>query len=190
MKLKNTFLIPALVLFLGSCVTTQEKAEDKSESSVEMAETPAEPEINADSLVSAIDARREAIEAAIGEPLEVQTTDLREKIKQKWSKMDFYTLDGELARIKTYPYPQISTRTEEFYADGGELILVVIEDDGTGEEEKEKGQFDKLYYFHNGEVIKEAHLNDETEYSIQVSDGEELMTEFKEYVTIYESSAK
>lgn len=169
---------------LAACATTQEKDVATAAESTE-SEMVQEPELNIDSLVSVIDAMRAEIESAIKEPLSVETTNLREKIKQKWSKIHFYTVNGELARIKTYPHEGISKRTEEFYVSGGELVLVTIEDDGSGEKGKSKDALDKMYYFHQGEMIAEAESVEEVEYSIRESDAEELLSEFNEYMNIY-----
>lgn len=158
--------------------------------------TPAEPQptaeiqpvINTDSIVTTIDASRKAIEEKLGEPIVIETAKLREKIKQKWQKIHFYTVDNKVVRIKTYPYTNISQRTEEFYLDNGAPILFVIEDNGAGERGKTGEQIDKMYYFSNGKLIKEVSSGKETEYSIKESDAEELLSELNEYLEIFASS--
>jgi hypothetical protein len=186
MKFISALAVTALIF--TSCVTTEKKETVEETETTEMQAEVAEPEVNADSLVAAIDDMRTSIEGAIGEPLSVSTEGLRAKVQQKWSTIHFYTVDGELARIKTYPHEGVSKRTEEFYVSGGELVLVTIEDDGSGEKGKSKDAFDKMYYFHQGEVIKEMGAEDEAEYSIRKSDGEELLSEFQEYKEIFESN--
>lgn len=193
----NTFQLSAAVvlgLALFSCNIPQNETakSDAPEPSVStLAAVPEEeqtPAVNVGVLVQAIDEKRTAIERSIGEPLILNSTDLKEKIKQKWERVDFYVLDDELVRIKTHPYEQVSKRTEEFYLEGGNLILAVIEDDGSTERGKSNDQIDKLYYFHEGEIIKEQRAERETDYNIRASDSEELLGEFQEYLDIYKEN--
>lgn len=147
--------------------------------------TVTEPVVNTDSIVSLINTKRKNIEDSLGEPIIIETSNLREKIKQKWQKIHFYTSDNNVVRIKTYPYPSVTKRTEEFYLENNMPILVVIEDDGSGERGKQGEQIDKLYYFDNGQVIKEVSSGKETEYTVKDSDAEELLSELKEYLEIF-----
>lgn len=143
-------------------------------------------EVNTES----IDRKRKEIENLELTPVEITSGGLREKIRQKWSKIHFYVQDGNVVKIKTYPYETISKRTEEFYTDGNSLILVVIEDNGEGEKGKEKDQLDKMYYFKNENLVKELSNNQETEHRYRNSDAEELLAEYKEYLEIYTSLKK
>ena len=185
--LKLTF---AVVLFaaVSSCNQPAEKATEETAPAVveEVIEVEVEEEvIDADSIVTAIDEARAEIEANLGEPVAVATKELKEKIKQKWEKIHFYLMDGQVIRVKTYPYENISARTEEFYLMNGELALAVIEDNGAGERGKTAEQIDKLYYFYNGEAVKKVGAENEKEYSVKDGDAEELMAELKEYLDIY-----
>lgn len=185
--LKLTF---AVVLFAAvfSCNQPVEKATEETAPAVveEVIEVEVEEEvIDADSIVTAIDEARAEIEANLGEPVAVATKEMKEKIKQKWEKIHFYLMDGQVIRVKTYPYENISARTEEFYLMNGELALAVIEDNGAGERGKTAEQIDKLYYFYNGEAVKEMGAENEKEYSVKDGDAEELMAELKEYLDIY-----
>lgn len=144
---------------------------------------------NIDSLVSLIDAKRSTIEQRITNPFVLSTQGLREKTKQKWEKIHFYSIDGEVVRIKTYPYSQISKRTEEFYLEKGSVILAVIEDDGSAERGS-KEAVDKMYYYMNNELIKEKHNNKEKEFTIKYSEAEELLQEVAEYLDIYKEQSK
>ena len=160
-------------------------------STVQQAATPASEEttpakmVNYDRVVKAIDEKRTEIESSLGEPMVVSTKELRAKIKQKWEKIHFYTLDGKVVRVKTYPYAQISDRTEEFYFQDQELMLVVIEDDGLGDRGKASEEIDKRYYFQDGALIREIKSEEETEYTIKDSDAEELLAEAGEYLDVY-----
>ena len=138
-------------------------------------------------MVQKIDAQKADIEAQIkdAKPMELKTTDLREQLKQKWEKIHFYAANGQLIRVKTYPYEKISKRTEEFYFQDGNLILAVIEDDGTGEAGKEKEKLSKLYYFSEGKPVHEINNTNETEYSVRESDAERLLEEANEYVKLH-----
>ncbi len=108
---------------------------------------------------------------------------MREKINQKWAKFHFYKQGDEVVRIKAYPYAP-SKRTEEYYLQAGDLALAVIEDDGTGPKGKSLDQLDKIYYFKNGEMIKEVNNTNEEEYTVNKSDAEELIQEVNEYLSI------
>lgn len=147
-----------------------------------------EIQINKDSLIGQIDANREKIERLSIEAIELSTKGMREKIKQKWSKMHFYVQDGIVVKIKTYPYENISTRTEEFYAGADGLQMAVIEDHGEGPKGEPKDKLDKIYYYNKGACIGEQKNNDESEYNIKHSDAEELLAEYNEYLEIYKHS--
>lgn len=138
-------------------------------------------------MVQKIDAQKAEIETKIKDvkPTELKTTALREQLKQKWEKLHFYTnAEGQVIRVKTYPYDKVSKRTEEFYFQDGKLILAVIEDDGTGEAGKEKEKLNKLYYFNEEKPFHEINNSGETEYSIKESDAERLLEEANEYLKL------
>jgi hypothetical protein len=188
MKAKLTLFGMAFLLF--SCGTSQQKAGEqaaKTDTTVKPATEAAAPAaVNADSLVKIIDAERAKIEGNLKslQKKTLPTKDLRAQIRQKWSKLDFYSGNGRVVRIKSYPYEQISHRTEEFYFRDGKLILAFIEDTGsqfTGKSEKRDG---KTYYFFNDAVIKEDNQTGEKETSIRTSDGERLLQEGQEYLTL------
>lgn len=188
----NKFTIPTLISFsafslLFSCSNDSAKEPNEmvvEETIIEMEEE--KPSLDIDSLVKSIDEERTSIENELGEPMEITTAELKEKIKQKWSKIEFYTKDDKVVRIKTYPYPGISKRTEEFYLKDRALILAVIEDDGSGDRGKSNDEIDKMYYFHDNELIYEMNELTEKEYSIRESDAEELFSEVSEYLNIYD----
>ncbi len=140
--------------------------------------------------VEGINKMRTAIEALEINPFEISTSGLREKTKQKWSKIHFYVQNDVVIKVKTYPYSEISKRTEEFYANKDGLALVVIEDDGEGSKGKPKNELDKMYYFNNGKPIKELNKEAESEYTIKTSDAEELLAEYEEYLDIYKKAKK
>lgn len=190
-KLK-TSLFATLILFAAyACdqnTSTNENTEAATTEAVEATEV--EPGIDVEAAVSSINELRTQIETNIGDPVEVMTTELRAKIKQKWSKIHFYTIDGNVVRIKTYPHESISTRTEEFYLQDGNLVLAIIEDDGTGERGKSEEQVDKMYYYADGKAIKEVRSEEEGEYEVGSSDANELISEVKEYLSIYAKNAQ
>lgn len=173
-----TFVLLTVILF--SCNSVQEKTAEES-----TAETKNTQSVNTDSLVQVINQKKTEIENGLGEAMSVSTAELREKIKQKWEKIHFYTKDNQVVRIKTYPYTKISARTEEFYLDNGRLILAVIEDKGDAPKGEALDQLDKVYYFHEDAPIFKKHKESEGEYSVRNSDGEELLTEVKEYLEIF-----
>lgn len=179
----------SLVLF--SCNSSSEEKDINTTNSLEIEELPVE-EIALDTaeIIASTDAKRLMIEGLEIEAMEVSTEGLRDKIKQKWSKIHFYANNGTLLKVKTYPYEGISKRTEEFYADIDGLILVVVEDNGDGPKGKSKDELDKMYYFNSGELLKELSKDSEEEYNIRNSDAEELLSEFKEYMVIYSEMNK
>lgn len=148
------------------------------------------PVLDLDSFVNFVNENRAKIENAVAVPVEIATESLRAKISQKWEKIHFYLLEGEVVRIKTYPYQNISARTEEFYLSEGALILAVVEDNGESDRGKSLEEFDKAYYFYQGEIVKEIHSENENEYGIKDSDGEELLSEVQEYLDIYSAQTK
>jgi hypothetical protein len=183
-------LMIATTIMVASCDNSSvenKKAEDKPSETVA---PQGENEINKDSIISEIDKKRSHIESLDVSPLEISTANLREKTKQKWSKIHFYQEGDGLVKIKTYPHTGISKRTEEFYVDKSKLILVVIEDDGTGPKGKSKSDLDKMYYFDNEKLIHELKSGGEAEYTIKNSDAEELLAEFYEYQEIFKKEKK
>lgn len=138
-------------------------------------------------LIEAITKQRQAIEARKEELSrnELSTESMREQIKQKWSKLDYYADGGEVLRIKTYPYEGVSTRTEEFYFQEGELIYAIIEDNGVESTEAEE-QEGKVYYYWKGTFIEERNNSGEEEEGIRNSDEERLESEAMEYLDLYQ----
>jgi len=193
--MKHFLILPALCVLLAFTSCDNKKKEKEADQAMDAQETEMVEEemgmnINTDSLVMDIDKKREMTEADLGEPVEMSTADLRGKTKQKWEKIHFYTKDGQVVRIKTYPYAAISKRTEEFYFNNGNLVLAVVEDDGSKESEEES-DMDKMYYFHDGEPIKEVNnAEGEKEYNTKDSDAEELHQEAKEYMDLYNNREK
>ena len=187
MKTIKITLILSLIIGMIGCTQSENKTETNSivTTNMEGEISPPATAMNIDSVVKSIDQRRKFVEENKGEPTTVSTAELREKIKQKWQKIHFYIIDGKVARIKTYPYEQISQRTEEFYLDNGKLVLAVIEDDGTGESGKEDQDIDKMFYFHDNEMIKGVRKGDEKEYGEKDLDARKLMEEANEYLDIY-----
>jgi hypothetical protein len=191
MKNIHLLLIVFTIVICSSCENVQVEKEISQDSTqeqkIEESENAEVKSVDVDSLVAAIDTKRAEIENSASDPVAVSTSDLKEKIKQKWDKIHYYTIDGKLVRIKTYPHENITNRTEEFYLENDELLLAVIEDDGTGERGKSTEDIDKLYYFADGELIHEIHKSEEREYSLRKSDAEELQTEVREYIDIFNS---
>ena len=188
---KSLLVLSIFGLFsLNSCKDNKTNSEMDMNQPADTTETAMEENQEADAQTLAnLDLKRKEIEeySKTTEAVSLETTTMREKIKQKWSKIHYYVKDGNIVRMKTYPHESISKRTEEFYFDGGNLIIAVVEDNG----EKEAGNgegINKKYYFNNGESIGESNKSDETEYNVKDSDSEELLTEAKEYMDIYKKS--
>ncbi len=185
-----SYFVLSLSLGLSMACQNNNPASEESEEiildeSIVEEEIEAKADLDVDSVVALIDAQRAKLEAMEGTGMSLSTEGMRAKIAQKWSKIDFYTDDkGAVVRVKTYPYPGISKRTEEFYYDGVNLLLAVIEDDGSTPR-TEEAEVDKMYYFYEWEPIKEVRKNGESEQGIRESDAEELLVEAREYLRIY-----
>lgn len=191
-KLSYLVVVVLTSTLLFSCGQAEEAKEKAAEKEIKEKENVQEEEMNAtkpslntDSVATSIDGYRTTVEENIGEGVEVSTHEMREKVKQKWSKIHFYTIGGNVVRIKTYPHENVSERTEEFYLKDGDLVLAVTEDNGEGERGKENENIDKMYYYHAGEMIKEINGEEKAEYSVKQSDAEELLSEVREYMEAY-----
>ena len=138
-------------------------------------------------LMEKINQERTSIEARKNELTrhELSTKTLREQIKQKWSKLHYYSEGNEVVRVKTYPYDGISTRTEEFYFNDGSLIFAIIQDQGLDEGTAGETGDRKEYYYWNGQFVGERQDTVEKERSIRHSDEERLESEAAEYLEIY-----
>lgn len=183
---KNTRILGLIcaALSIASCTANEElKSDVKQETKQEKSSADSIPE-NALS-VEKIDALRAEVEALNITPIEMSTENLRAKTKQKWKKLHFYAENGVVRKVKTYPHEASSKRTEEFYAFEGNLVLVVIEDNGNSPKGKPKSDIDKMYYFSQGKVIQELNKEKQSEYNIRDSDAEELISEFNEYKELY-----
>lgn len=142
-------------------------------------------------MIEPINQQRKLIEEEIVSitPVVIKTDKMREKIKQKWGKIDYYVINGQVVRIKTYPHSEISKRSEEFYFENGQLILAVIEDDGEGERGKPAEEIDKLYYYADGEFFFELKQNMKVKINdASIAEGNELKYEAMEYLDIYEKN--
>ncbi len=185
-KIKIILGIMIAAIGLSSCNSNKNNTEVKIETEKEVSTTPTKNLIS----VEEIDKTRSEIESLKLSPFEIPTTGLREKIKQKWSKIHFYVQNGIVVKVRTYPYLQITKRTEEFYANKDGLLLAVVEDNREGHEDNDQNEMDKMYYYSNGKLIKELKKEKELEYTIKESDAEELISEFNEYIEIYNKNKK
>ena len=186
MTIRFLLKVSLLALLLGSCQLQDESPSDNADplESVNTAETPRSLDTNL--LVNTIDNKRLEIENQLDQidRIVIETDSLRAKIQQKWERIHFYLIDGKVVRIKTYPHEAISRRTEEFYFNDGDLILVTVEDDGLGKPGKEKGLIDKMFYFHEGLFLTEYSTSKEREFHVKESESQELRQEAGEYLEI------
>lgn len=178
--MRAAFVALLLVFAITSCGSTQEKESSFSGSSAEK-----------DRIVASITQERMAIEARKGQLTrkEMPTESLNARIKQKWSKLDFYSENGNLLRVKSYPYAQISSRTEEFYFRDGKLIFAYIEDDGMQGEGGGMHTKGKEYYYNDGLFVAERNMSGESERSVRNSDAEKLQAEALEYQELFKSKS-
>ena len=138
-----------------------------------------------DEVIAEINSYRQGIEEnkEALELKEVSTEGMREQIRQKWQTIHFYFDGEELVRVKSYPYDEISNRTEEFYFRDGKLISAHILDRGM-DESIDAYATAKSYFFYNDNLIHEENNSGEAEFSIRESDGERLLQEALEYLEI------
>jgi hypothetical protein len=137
-----------------------------------------------------ISARREKIEKAIPtlKKSKVDLTTAREQIKQKWAYMQVSMEGKEIVRIKLYPHAKITERSEEFYYQGGKLILAFINDKGAMADTYDVNKPGKTYWFNDGVFLKESNtVGEEEDASDKAVDGARLLQEGKEYLKIAES---
>ncbi len=191
---KSLFVFTGILFFslsMISCSNEDSKGNEVSQDIMDTSEEGINSE-NKETLVNQIDSVRTALEANLKSLKmdQISTEGMRPQISQKWSKIHFYSQNGKVVRIKTYPHESISKRTEEFYFDEGNLVLVAIEDDGEGEKGKPKSRIDKMYYFHNDEFIHEEKNAMEAEFKIRDSDNERVLQEAKEYLEIFKNMKK
>lgn len=172
---------------LTSCNSSEKKAENAQDKDKVIEAKQELSQVRKDSIVKVIDTERTRIENSLLslQKKSIPTTNLRPQIKQKWSKIDFYTENDQIVRIKSYPYEKISDRTEEFYFQKGKLMLGFIEDEGLQYKGKSDKRTGKTYYFFEDAVIKEINQTNEKETSIRNSDSERLLQEAYEYIELF-----
>jgi hypothetical protein len=189
LKLPLPLLLFSLIL-IAAC--TQRPAVEAEDNLTEAAEdktiTEEARQLDTNLIINTIDNKRLEIENQLDQidRVVIETGSLRAKIRQKWARIHYYFIDGKVVRIKTYPHEGISTRTEEFYFNEGDLILVTIEDEGLGKRGKEKGLIDKMFYFHEGLFLTEFTSVKERDYNIKEAESSELLQEAGEYLLILE----
>ena len=190
--MKTSMFVLAMALVLCSCGTGNKNAGKEQQDTTgagiaQGQEAEVRPKVNVDSMATVIDAERNRIETALKslKRTTIPTTNLRAQIKQKWTKLDFYTEKDLVVRIKSYPYEKISQRTEEFYFKNGKLILAFIEDNGSKNTGKAADRFGKTYYYFADESFKEVNQTNEKETGIRASDSERLLEEANEYLEIF-----
>ncbi len=187
--MKRTLLFIGFVFFLFSCGSNNTGKEQKENAQAAVNKdsvTAQSPKANVDSLVKVIGAENSRIEANLKSfaKTSLKTTGLREQIKQKWSIIEYFTENGQIVKIVTLPYKQITKRTEEFTFKQGKLILALIADKGIDEKGNIEKDIDKEYYFSDGICIKENNRSNEKETAIRNSDSERLLQEANEYLDL------
>lgn len=98
-----------------------------------------------DAEVSKIEVRRTKLtrkETMLNPDALVKVTD------EKWTKINTYSDGTKIERLKVYP-PAGSRKTEEFYYDNNQLVLVFIEPTGAGKVGHHANATGTKYYFDN-----------------------------------------
>ena len=191
---KSTMILSLLVSgILFSCnnpASTNKQGEETKAQAPEKTVEKSAP-VDTAKMIAPINQQRQVIEEEIVSitPVVIKTDKMREKIKQKWSSIDYYVIDGQVVRLKTYPHPEISKRTEEFYFENGQLILAVVEDNGEGERGKGAEEIDKMFYYVDGQFFFELKRNMKVKIDeFSEIDAKELQKEAQEYMEIYQEN--
>lgn len=191
--MNNKLLIIAAAAFTFAACNAPQKEENKE---VEVEETvtteeSTEMDIDVDAVCADINTYRQMIEDKLESlnRVELDTASARAQIGQKWANIHYYFDGDQVVRVKTYPHDGVSERTEEFYYQNGQLVCAVVEDSGMsqGKEESIDG---KVYYYHEGQAIREVNNTGEKEYSIRDSDAERLLQEANEYLEMAPEGAE
>jgi hypothetical protein len=195
LKMKTTFFVAAIGILAVSCGNPSGSEKGSSDSGkTSVSDTIKAPALDTAQITGSIDAYRKQTEEASAktEPFTLETKELREKIKQKWSKLHYYEGANGISRIRTYPYEQISKRTEEFYFMSGMLVLAIVQDQGgsEGKPGEPAEAINKMYYYNNGLPLTEVNTSSEKEYTIKSSEAEELLQEAMEYLDLYKEKKK
>jgi hypothetical protein len=121
------------------------------------AKSAAAPPVNPS--VQRIKAYHEANEAKLvagkftRKSVDLKVAGAREDLQQRWAKMDAYYEGGTLVRIQLYPHEAVSSRTEEFYLQGGRLVYAFIQDKGPKHEGHDMGEPGKEFCFAHDRLI-------------------------------------
>ena len=143
-------------------------------------------EANAMQIRSEIEEYRERIENTIDQ-LDRQTlnlTEARTEISQDWEKLDYYSDDDNVVRIKTYPHEDKKAKTEEFYFIDGELVFALVEEEGAGKKGSEGEAYGGAFYYDNGELIVSMNVP-ENNTEMMDEDMMELGTKLQEEAQMY-----
>ena len=129
--MKAQFFLAGLLVILMACNSGNPGAGKTAAESLqtkEMAKAAA-PKVNVDSLVAVLEAQREKIEGTLKtlRKTTIPTKELREQIKQKWSQIEYSIDNGQVVRIITHPYRNITSRTEDFYFRDGRKVKNIPE---------------------------------------------------------------
>lgn len=125
--------------------------------------------------------------------IKLEGADVNASIRQKWEKMDVY-LDstGLVRRIKLYPHPGISKRSEEYYYDASGLFFVYISDTGAETENNDEGKPGKEFHFHDGKLIEYDDSSGDEETVSKDEEGKSyeirLLSESKEWLRVAQTS--
>lgn len=182
-----TLMLPVLaIMFFAACGPQTETTAPAPQEPTDTVAAEPVATLDTAALIEQINARRTSIESNLSKLtlVEVGADKLREKTRQKWSKIHFYKEGDAVVRIKSYPHATVSKRTEEFYFDNGQLTMVVVEDNGSGDRGKPVTDLDRVYYFHNGNAIVESTKKEVEEYGTLKAEGEELLSEAAEYLEL------
>lgn len=196
--LKNITLL-AVATTLFACTTTEpgnnsgtENGEDTVGTDTTSAAMMQESEIdttgerNAMQIRSEIEEYREKIENTIDqlERNSIELSEARTEISQDWEKLDYYSDNDNVVRIKTYPHESKRAKTEEFYFNDGELVFALVEEEGAGKKGSEGEAYGGAFYYDNGKLIVSMNVP-ESDSEMMDEDMMELGTKLQEEAKSY-----
>lgn len=158
----------ALATALFACTSPQSETDSDMENGADTtandtvsAEMMQESEIdttaerNAMQIRSEIEKYRERIENTIDQldQKSITLSEARAELSHDWEKLDYYSDNENVVRIKTYPNEEKKARTEEFYFIDGELVFAMVEEEGVGKKGNEGETSGSAFYYDEGKLI-------------------------------------
>ncbi len=154
-KVIIVILLPVFtVCFFTACNNSSQTNTEK--------QTTALPVVDSSAAINAQVETSEKMKAAIEENAKTMAkketvlagTAANEATKQAWFKIDVYSDSTGIRKIKLYPHPGISKRSEEFYYANGKMFFTFIADAGLENENADENMPGKEFHFIAEKLIR------------------------------------